>query len=214
MARVYIILGGAVILMMLLIASATNGLISRVPDMSRRAKFALAGALGLAGWCGWFYLNGGFGYLTWRYTVPSRPGSEIEFVSLVESEMKHWADAHLGSATACQHATDALEARARQVSDWSGTVYTAYRVGTKGVLVVRVGRYTLFRTSYNEAPDANLLQPGSAVFQQVFSLETGDPVQFSGSIILGARGCAFQRDLIEQDLGADFVFRFTELRHS
>jgi hypothetical protein len=182
-----------------LIGSASHGLISRVPDMSRKGKLALAGSLCLAEWAGWFYLNGGFDYLMWRYAVSSQPRSEIEFVSLVQYEMSQWADAHPGSAVACQHATKALEARTRQVSDRSGTVYTAYGVGTRGVLVVRVGHYTLLRTSYNQAPDAVLLEPRSAVFQQGFSLETGDPVQFAGSIVPGASGCAFQRDLIGPD---------------
>jgi hypothetical protein len=212
MGRLYVIVGVAVILMVMLISSASHGFISRVPDWSRKGKLALAGALCLAGAAGWFYLNGGFDYLMWRFTVASRPDSQIAFVSLVQSEMSRWDDARPASAAACRHATESLEARARQVLDWSGTVYTAYRVGTRGALVVRVGRYTLLRTSYNEAPDAILLEPGSAVFKQVFSLEAGDPVQFSGAIVPGASGCAFQRDLVGQDLGAAFVFRFSELR--
>ncbi len=194
------------------ISSASTGLISRIPDMSRKAQLALVGMLCLAGWAGWFYMEGGFDYLMWLRHVPPRPAAEIRFVSAVQDAMNRWVGDQPGGETACRRATTAIEAQSEPATDWTGTVYLAYRVGSRAALVVRIGRYTALGTSYDEGANAILLEPGSAVFAQAAALESGDPVQFSGSIVPGASGCAFQPDVVGQAAGAVFLFRFAQLR--
>ncbi len=194
------------------VSSATSGLISQIPDMSRKAQLALVGLLCLAVWAGWFYIEGGFDYLMWLRQVPPRPAAEIRFVSAAQDAMDRWVDGQPGDDAACRRATTAIEAQAEPATDWAGTVYTAYRVGSKAALVVRIGRSTALRTSYAEATNAILLEPGSAPFAQAVTLEAGDPVQFSGAIVPAASGCAFQPDVVGQATGSSFVFRFTQLR--
>jgi len=194
------------------VSSASSGLISQIPDWSRKAQLALVGMLCLAGWAVWFYMEGGFAYLMWLRAVPPRPAAEMRFVSAVQDAMNRWADGQPGDEAACRRATTAIETQAEPATDWAGTVYTAYRVGSGAALVVRIGRYTALRTSYNEGTNAILLEPGSAVFKQAVTLEAGVPVQFSGAIVPAASGCAFQPDVVGQATGSTFVFRFTQLR--
>ncbi len=58
------------------ISSASSGLISQIPEMSRKAQLALVGLVCLAGWAAWFYFQGGFDYLMWRQAVPPVPQSK------------------------------------------------------------------------------------------------------------------------------------------
>lgn len=194
------------------ITSASSGLISQIPELPRKVQFGLVGMLCLAAWAIWFYFDGGFDYLMWRQAIPARPATETRFVTLVQDAVGRWADGQSGDDTACRAATAALEAEAGPVTDWTGTVYTVYRVGTKAALVVRIGRYTALRTSYDEGTNADLLEPGSSSFAEAVTLIAGDPVQFAGEIVPKASGCAFQSEVVGQTTGATFMFRFTQLQ--
>lgn len=212
MSRIAIVGVLAALLAAGVISSASSGLISQIPEMSRKAQLALVGLVCLTGWAAWFYFQGGFDYLMWLHAVPPRPAAETRFVALAEDATDRWADEQAGGDAACRRASAAIAVQAASATDWSGTVYSIYRVGTKAALVVRIGRYTALRTSYAEAADAILLEPGSAAFAQAATLEAGDPVQFSGAIVADASGCAFQTDVVGPGTGSSFVFRFSRLR--
>jgi hypothetical protein len=166
----------------------------------------------LAGWAGWFYLQGGFDYLIWLTQVPTRPAAELRFVSSVQDAADRWQDEQLAGDAACRRATGAIEAASEPAADWVGTVYLAYRVGSKIGLVVQIGRSTALRTSYLEGTNAILIEPGSSVFDQAATLKSGDAVRFSGSIVAGTSDCDFQPDVLGQAAGSEFVFRFTQLQ--
>jgi hypothetical protein len=212
MGRIILLSIMAVFVGAAILSSASSGMVSRIPDLPRTGKLALVGLLCLAGWAGWFYLQGGFDYLLWLTEVPARPAAELQFVSSVQDAADRWSDEQSGGAAACRRATAAIEAAAEPITDWVGTVYLAYRVGSKMGLVVRIGRSTVLRTSYLEGTDAVLLEPGSNVFDQSVTLKSGDPVRFSGTIVTGAGDCAFQPDVLGHDTGSEFVFRFTQLQ--
>jgi hypothetical protein len=73
--------------------------------------------------------------------------------------------------------------------------YRCNRLSTsKAVLVVKIGRYTDVRTSYNIAADAILIDRGTSAFDHTAGLETGDPVRFSGAQAIDAEHCIFGLD--------------------
>jgi hypothetical protein len=202
------------LLVAVLVASASHGMLSRIPDMSLKARLALLGcALSLVP-AAWFYADGGFDYLIWAYRVPARPATERQFVSLVERAMGAWSRDVDGAARdgRCRSRMAEIEGLADRVSDWSGTVSTAYRLGNTAVLAMRIGRHTWLRTSYNAAPGATLIAAGSSTYRQALDLQPGDAVRFSGAAAGGAAGCLFERNRYNDEVTAALVFNFTALR--
>ena len=128
-----------IVLTGIVIASTSHGMVTAIPDMSLKARLSLLAILLLAAGAAWFHVDGGFDYLIWAYRVPARPAAERHFVSLVEREMRVWsadtdaAERQIG----CRSPTTEIEELADAASDWSGTVLTAYRIGTMAVLVVK-----------------------------------------------------------------------------
>ena len=131
MGRLYIALGGAAILMVLLISSATNGMLSRIPNCPGGDGLPWLEFLCGAAWAGWFYLNGGFDHLAWLEMFLVRPETEIRFVSFVENQMNSWADAHPGGEGACQRATEAIDVAASKRPTGAGlwTQFTEWAPG-------------------------------------------------------------------------------------
>jgi hypothetical protein len=212
MARLLVLAILAALLATAAISSASTGLLSRIPDMSGTRKIAFVGILCLVGLAGWRYWEGDFDYLIWLRSIPDRPATEVGFVSLVQDALNRWTDEQSPNEAACRQATTAIEAPAQPATNWTGTVYIVYRVGSKLGLVVRIGRFTALRTSYIEEKNSILLEPGSSAFDQAVTLASGDPVRFSGAIVADTTGCAFHSDVVGQATGAEFLFRFTQLQ--
>jgi hypothetical protein len=168
----------------------------------------------LLGAAGWFYYQGGFDYLLWAYRVPPRPAAERQFVSVIEQRMHAWADEADGATRSdrCRSTTTEIAALANPVTDWSGTVSTAYRVGRSAVLTVRIGRHTLLTTSPNEAPSAVLIASGSGAFPQAVALQSGDAVRFSGAVAQDGAACLFERNRYDDEVSAALLFDFTAIR--
>jgi hypothetical protein len=209
----YLAVGLALVLVVALISIASSGVINRIPNLSRKAQLCLVGLLCVALWGGWFYYEGGVGYLLWLRAVPARPVDEREFVSLTERALHAWsAEQHPAERDRkCLIQTREIAAAAPRVSNWTGTVSTVYQLGSKAVLVVKVGRSTDVRTSYNIAADAVLIDRGTSAFGHIAGLETGDPVRFSGAQAIDAEQCMFGLDGPGLDPGASVVFRFTSV---
>jgi hypothetical protein len=200
--------------MALVIASASHGMLSRIPEMSWRGRLAVLACTVLLGGAGWFYYQGGFDYLMWAYRVPPRPAAERQFVSAIEQRMHAWAGEADGAARSdrCRGATAEFAALANPVTDWSGTVATAYRVGRSAVLTVRIGRHTLLQTSRNEAPSAVLIASGSGAYPQAVQLQSGDAVRFSGAVAQDGAACLFERNRYDGEVSAALLFDFTAIR--
>ena len=200
-----------VVITIVLIASASSGIVSRLFDMPRRGLLVLAGIVGLVVCALWFYLNGDIDAALWQHNAPARPSDETEFVSRVEAAMAEYAAAADPGERGryCLRRTAELEKLASAVTDWTGTVSASYRMGLKLVLVVRIGRHTEVRTGYNQDAEGNLLVPGTSVFDQASVLQSGDSVSFSGSSAARAKPCMFSQSVASGGLGADLVFKFT-----
>ena len=213
MGRLYLAVGLAVVLMVALISFASSGVASRITDLSRKGQLFLVGLLCLALWGGWYYHEGGFGYLLWLHDVPARPVDEREFVSLTERALHAWSaeQDRRERDRKCLVQTREIAEAAAQVSHWTGTVSTVYQLGSKAVLVVRIGRNTDVRTSYNIAADAILIDRGTSAFDHTAGLESGDPVRFSGTQAIDAEHCIFGLDGPGLDPSANVVFRFTSV---
>jgi hypothetical protein len=182
--------------------------------MSWKGRLGLLACAVLLGGAGWFYYQGGFDYLLWAYRVPPRPAAERQFVSVIEQRMHAWADEADGAARSdrCRGATAEFAALANPVTDWSGTVATAYRVGRSAVLAVRIGRHTLLQTSPNEAPRAVLIASGSGAYPQAVQLQSGDAVRFSGAVAQDGAACLFERNRYDGAVSAALLFDFTAIR--
>jgi hypothetical protein len=194
-----------------LVSSASSGFLSRA--MSPKRLPVLGGSLCLIAVAAWLYLTGDGEYLLWAYDVPARPAAERTFVSLVENSMQEWsAETSSGErARKCIDQTAEMKKQSPPATDWTGTVATTYRLGTKMVLVARIGRYSYVGTGYNDTADAVLIDAGSGVFNEAVALSSGDPVRFSGSFVAAARPCMFAQDLQGGDPRGELVIRFTAL---
>ena len=213
MGRLYLAVGLAIVLMVALVSFASSRAVDRIADLSRKGRLFLVGLLCLALWGGWYYYEGGFGYLLWLHDVPARPVDEREFVSLTERALEAWSAEQdpRERDRKCLVQTREIAAAATQVGDWTGTVSTVYQLGSKAVLVVRIGRHTDVRTSYNIAADAILIDRGTSAFDHTAGLESGDPVRFSGTQAIDAEHCIFGLDGPGLDPSASVVFRFTSV---
>jgi hypothetical protein len=213
MGRLYLAVGLAIVLMVALISFASSGVANRITDLSGKGKLFLVGLLCLALWAGWFYYEGGVDHLLWLHNVPARPVGEREFVSLTERALQAWSAEQdpRERDRKCLVQTREIAEAAAQVTHWTGTVSTVYQLGSKAVLVVKIGRYTYVRTSYNIAADAILIDRGTSAFDHTAGLETGDPVRFSGAQAIDAERCIFDLDGPALDPGANVMFRFTSV---
>ena len=82
--------------------------ISRISDLCKAGKLAVAGGLCVAAGAGYFYMVGGIDYLQWLYKVPKRPDQEVAFVSRVEDALDRWratTESHRRSDCAICHAS-------------------------------------------------------------------------------------------------------------
>jgi hypothetical protein len=134
-------------------------------------------------------------------------------MSLVEDSMREWSvetDSRERDKK-CLSQTDEMQKLSSSVTDWTGTVSTIYRLGSKAILAVRIGRYTRVRTSYNESADASLIDAGTSVFDQTAVLQSGEQVRFSGSSVRGSQPCIFVQDAPGVEPGAEVLFKFTAL---
>jgi hypothetical protein len=205
-----------VFIMVALISSASSGFINHVADLSRKGRLLLVAVLCLALWAGWLLYDGGADYLIWLRNVPARPADEREFVSLIERALHAWSaeqDPRERDRNCLIQSREIAESAAR-VSDWTGTVSTAYQLGTRVVLVVQIGRYANVRTSYNIAADAIMIDRGTTVYEQAAGLQSGDPVRFSGSPVINAAHCIFDLGAREADQRADVLFKFTSIERA
>jgi hypothetical protein len=202
-----------VFIMVALISSASSGLINHVADLSRKGRLLLVAVLSLALWAGWFLYDGGADYLMWLRNVPARPADEREFVSLTERVWHAWSAERdpRERNRKCLIQSREIAAAAAQVSNWTGTVATSYQLGTRAVLVVRIGRFTNVRTSYNITADAIMIDRGTTAYEQAIGLQSGDPVRFSGSPVIDAAHCVFDLGARGDDPSADIVFRFSSI---
>ncbi len=211
MGRILIAAILVVLITLLLIGSVSTGLISKVSGLTRLGRFVLAVLLCAVGAFGYFYVQGGVGYLFWLYSVPARPQAELTFVSRSEEAMQVWRASTTRGPQECHVSTRALQKLAGSVTDWYGTVSTIYRVGDSVAIVVRIGRYSQFRTSYMPANDAVLIDKGTSVFAQSSDLKSGDAVRFSGAFSEQATTCAFERTSHDADWTVDMLFKFTSI---
>jgi hypothetical protein len=199
-----------VIVMVAVISAASSDLIHQVASLSRKGRLLLAAGVCLIAWGGWFYYNNGFDYLLWLYHVPTRPADERAFVGATEQALHAWsAEQNAGARDRLCHDPTRVRAKAEEVSHWTGTVSTVYQLGTRAVLVVRIGRHTDLRTSFNDAAGAVLLDRGTPAFEQVAALRSGDPVRVSGRLMPGADRCMFDAGTEASEPGAQILFRFT-----
>jgi hypothetical protein len=182
--------------------------------MSLRGKLALLACSVLLGSAGWFYADGGVEYLMWVCRVPARPAAERQFVSRIERSMHRWSTSKDDGnrEVSCRRETAQFIQLIDPVIDWGGTVATVYRVGTKAVLAVRIGRHTLLRTSYTEGLGATLIEPGSGLYPQVAALQAGDPVRFSGAPAARDVTCIYERNRFDDELSAALLFDFLAIR--
>lgn len=216
MGRLLIVAILMVFIMVALISSASSGFINHVADLSRKGRLLLAAVLCLALWAAWLLYDGGADYLVWLRNVPARPADEREFVSLTERALHEWSaeqDTRERNRKCLIRSHEIAESAAR-VSHWTGTVSTAYQLGTRAVLVVRIGRYTNVRTSYNITADAIMIDRGTTVYEQAAGLQSGDPVRFTGSPVIDAAHCLFDLGERGADPSADIVFRFTSVEQT
>ena len=102
---------------------------------------------------------------------------------------------------------------APRVDGWGGTVSSSYRMGTKIVLVVRIGRFVALRTSYIDEDGGSLIERSSPAFARAAELNAGDAVIVSGSFMSRPEGCIFGSG---EDDGSQvqMLFRFTEVQKS
>ena len=210
MGRLVIVAILMAIIMVVVISAASSDLIHHVANLSRKGKLLLAAGLCLIAWGGWFYYNNGFDYLLWLYNVPTRPADERAFVAATERALHAWSAEQDPAARdrMCRDQPRA-PAEAEEVSHWAGTVSTVYQLGTRAVLVVRIGRHTDLRTSFNDAAGAVLIDRGTSAFEQVAGLRSGDPVRVSGRLMPGADRCMFNAGTEASEPGAQILFRFT-----
>lgn len=194
-----------------LIGSFTDGAISRIADLSRMGRLLVFAAVCAIGGIVYLYLDGTIAHLKWLWDVPTRPAQELTFVANVESAIDQWS-ATAGKAHDCAKLTADLAAHAGEVTDWSGTIATKYRIGTGLALAVQIGRNTVLRTSYVQSPDAILIDKASPLFAASDGLMTGDPVIFSGSLVQDPAVCMVAALDASDGARAEFPFRFGSIR--
>lgn len=203
---------GAVLLIVMFVLMSYD-VMGRIQEMTRLGRLMLAMALCSVGGLVYLYLEGTLGYWYWLYEVPARPQAELSFVSRAENALREWqaTTAAHGAQQDCGAWIMRMAKAIVPVENWAGTVATTYGIGPNIVVVVRVGRYTQVRTSYNESGDAVLIGPGSPIFEEAKALQSGDSVRFSGVITKEIGRCPFQWAAEDPGPTADFVLRFSAI---
>jgi hypothetical protein len=106
------------------------------------------------------------------------------------------------------------------VNAWHGIIekLTSSSAGM-GVLSVRIGTHIHVKTTNNNLSDLmdhTLIEPASAVFQQLLEMQAGDDIVFSGSFLPSQDDCALELSLTQQGSMTDseFLFRFASVRRA
>lgn len=197
-----------------LISMVSSGIFRAVPDMPLRRKLLAATGICFVAAAIGLYFHGDVDYLIWLYSAPSRPVDEIAFVDRVQAVQAALAKEQSTAArsAACRQATAAIIQAASSVEDWGGTVSTTYIIGSRIVLVVRIGRYVQLRTAYNNDDASKLIDRDSHIFENAITLKSGDAIILSGASMPQSEGCLFDGQGTSASDNVDILFRFTKLK--
>jgi hypothetical protein len=105
----------------------------------------------------------------------------------------------------------------RSVTGWRGKVVELSTNGSgKGVLKIEIAEGVYVETENNSFSDIGkhtLIEPGTPLFQSLFTLKPGDSISFSGTFIDSDSDCVYESSLTMEGsmTEPDFIFRFSEI---
>jgi hypothetical protein len=152
------------------------------------------------------------------------PLPEQTFVNIIATYMAQYnAAANDMAKGAARHARKVAICNAfssPHISNWAGTIQTLDSTGSgNGVLSIAVNPNLTISTTNNDISDAldhTTIPAGSALFNAVSAMKTGDQVYFSGDFQTSDDDC-FEEDSLTTDGSMqqpDFDFRFTAVREA
>jgi hypothetical protein len=155
-------------------------------------------------------------------TGPALPADQAKFVVAIADSQRAYRNAKnemaQGGTRAERRAALCSVLRGPSVHDWIGTVTEVSSANDgRGVLGVKIGDkvgVSTTNTSFGDALEHTLIEPGSAVFKSAVELKKGDTVQFSGVFFQDDKDCIQETSLtLDGSMREpEFLFRFTAVK--
>ena len=152
-----------------------------------------------------------------------RPASQIAFLAAIskgieaggiaKNDMQKGAALFLRDKAIC-----ASLPSGKRVKDWHGEVYSINANSDgKGVLVMEIhddAWVSTWNNAFSDIGTGTLIEPESALFNNVSNLSSGDKVIFSGEFFTAHEGCTkMQNMMLSSKLARpEFVFKFSDVR--
>jgi hypothetical protein len=146
------------------------------------------------------------------------PADERKFISIVQDGQdvgENEVAVHKASEKRADQMCAALP-KDLTVTNWVGEVATVDTTsgGDSGVLDVRIAdgiNLTTWNNGVSDAGDGTLIDPDSALYDTLATLEEGDEVTFSGQFVSDDSDCVREQSLFETNSMEHpaFVFQFT-----
>jgi hypothetical protein len=150
------------------------------------------------------------------------PADQAKFVVAIAESQRAYRNAKnemaQGGTRAERRAALCSILRGPSVHDWVGSVTEVSSANDgRGVLGVKIGDkvgVSTTNTSFGDALEHTLIEPGSAVFKSAFELKKGGAVQFSGVFFQDDKDCVKETSLtLDGSMREpEFLFRFTAVK--